>query len=83
MFDFKFEEPETYINPPVSDGDIRLVTLQVKVLCKWSDQIVSDYDEETGEIEYESGFVMEVLPNQKFVYKNQPNYLIAHTIPNV
>lgn len=58
-------------DPPVHDGDIRIVTLPVQCLFEWSDKIVIDYDEETGHTEYRSGFVMKVLPNQSFVYKEE------------
>jgi hypothetical protein len=66
---------------PLSDGDIRIVSLPVKVIIKWSDQIVADYDSETKEVlEYTEGFIMEVLPGQWFVYDEEPTVLVAKTI---
>jgi hypothetical protein len=44
---------------------------------EWSDEIVADYDAETGYTEYTSGYVMRVLPNQNFVYKGEDSIFIA------
>ena len=57
------------VNPPVGHGDMREVTLSVKVICEWSDKIIAEYDYENDVVlEYTSGYVMKVLPNQSFVY---------------
>lgn len=57
------------IDPPVSNGDMREVTLPVKVICEWSDEIIAEYDYENDVVlEYTSGYVMKVLPDQSFVY---------------
>lgn len=72
----KWEMPLHPQGTGISDGDIRIVNLPVKVIFEWSDEIVSDYDKETGHIDYTSGYIMKVLPEQGFVYENQDtNYL--------
>lgn len=63
--------------PPIMNGDLRVVTLPVKVVFEWSDKIVADYDSETGHTEYTSGYVMQVLPNQTFVYNNEMSTLLG------
>lgn len=66
--------------PGVSEGDVRVVVLPVKVLFGWSDNIVADEDEETGEVlETFSGYVMEVLPDQKFLYEGEDTQLLFNT----
>jgi len=64
----------------VGSGDIRVVNLPVRVVFEWSDEIVADYDEETGYTEYTSGYVMKVLPDQKFVYKGEDSIFIAQAM---
>jgi len=50
------------------------------VVFEWSDKIVADYDSETDTIlEYTSGYVMKVLPEQSFVYKDEKSTFIAST----
>jgi len=57
----------------VKVGDIAIVSLPVKVLFEWSNEIIDDYDDETNTItEYKSGYIMKVFPNQKFIYKDNP-----------
>lgn len=80
MEDFKWELPEQK-EKPVGDGDIRVVNLPVKVLFEWSDQIVADYDKETDTVlEYTSGYLMKVLPEQSFVYCGEESNFIANTL---
>jgi hypothetical protein len=56
------------------------VNLPVQVVFEWSDKIVADYDSETDTIlEYTSGYVMKVLPEQSFVYKDEKSTFIAST----
>jgi len=78
---FKWFEPK---DPRDDDrlmrGDVRLVDLTVKVLIQWSDKIIKDMDED-GNVEYTSGWVMEVLPHQKFVYNNHKTIFLAQTKP--
>jgi hypothetical protein len=65
---------------PVVEGDVRIVNLSVKVIFVWSDKIVADYDPETDTIiEYTSGYVMEVLPDQSFVYQEQESHHLFNT----
>jgi len=79
MEEFKWEVPEIK-EIPVDDGDLRIVNLPVKVIFEWSDKIISDYDSETDTIlEYTSGYVMKVLPEQSFVYKEEESTFIAST----
>lgn len=57
------------IDPPVGHGDMREAELMVKVVCEWSDEIIAEYDYENDVVlEYTSGYVMKVLPDQSFVY---------------
>lgn len=63
--------------PPPVNGEIAIVNLQVEVVFRHSDKIVSDYDEESGYIEYTSGMIMDILPNQSFVYKGESRYIKA------
>jgi len=61
-------------------GSICMVKLLVEVIFEWSDKIVADHDEESGETEYTSGWVMQVLPNQRFVHKGEECTLIAQAM---
>jgi len=82
MEEFKWELPERK-ERPVGDGDLRIVNLPVKVIFQWSDKIVADYDSETDTIlEYTSGYVMKVLPEQSFVYKDEDSTFIATKTSN-
>lgn len=68
----------------IGDGDLRIVALPVKVLFEWSDRIIADYDPETDTVlEYTSGYVMNVLPEQSFVYKDEESTFIASTFKEV
>jgi len=79
MEEFKWELPKIK-ERPVGDGDLRIVNLPVQVVFEWSDKIVADYDSETDTIlEYTSGYVMKVLPEQSFVYKDEKSTFIAST----
>ena len=70
--DFEWELPQPQGYDTVSTGDVRVVNLPVQVVFTWSDEIVADYDSETDEIlGYTSGYVMEVIPGQRFVYKGE------------
>lgn len=65
----------------IASGDIRIVNLPVKVLFEWSDKIVADYDSETDTVlEYTSGYVMKVMPNQQFVYRGEETTFIAQAM---
>ena len=65
----------------ISHGDIRIVNLPVQAVFVWSDKIIADFDSETGEVlEYTSGFVMEVLACQKFLYKGEDTTFLHQTI---
>jgi hypothetical protein len=52
-------------------GDVSIVNLDVKVLFEWSDNIVTDQDEDGNPLETISGYVMKVLPDQGFIYSGQ------------
>lgn len=79
--DFKWEVPQLQQRNIVGNGDIRIVNLPVQVVFEWSDKIVADYDSETDTVlEYMSGYVMKVLPNQQFVYKGEPTTFIAQVL---
>jgi hypothetical protein len=75
---YQWNTPQRQQYRVVASGDIRIVTLPVRCVFEWSDEIVADYDEETGHTEYTSGYVMKVLPNQNFVYKGEDSTFIAH-----
>jgi hypothetical protein len=70
MDEIKWEMPKTK-ERPVGENDLRVVNLPVRVIFKWSDKIVDDYDCDSGAVEYRSGYVMEVLGNQSFVYNEE------------
>lgn len=79
--EFNWEVPQLQQRNVVGSGDIRIVNLPVQVSFEWSDKIVADYDSETDTVlEHTSGYVMKVLPNQQFVYKDEPTTFIAHTL---
>jgi len=76
-----FEYSSNQNNDAIRNGDIRVVDLPVKVFFEWSDKIIVEYDHETNEvIEYTSGWVMKVIPGQKFVYKDQPTEYLGQSI---
>lgn len=52
-------------------GDVSIVNLDVKVFFEWSDNIVTDQDEEGNPLEITSGYIMNVLPDQSFIYNGQ------------
>ena len=79
--EFKWEVPQLQQHNVVGSGDIRIVNLPVQVVFEWSDKIVADYDSETDTVlEYTSGYVMKVLSNQQFVYKDEPTTFIAQAL---
>ena len=69
--EFEWSKRERPIDPNPRQGDYAIVNLPVKVWFDWSDKIVVDYDEDTGETEYASGYVMRVMDRQSFVYIGQ------------
>lgn len=78
--EFKYELPPTK-EKPVGDGDIRVVNLPVEVLFKHSDKIPVDYDSDTNTVlKYTSGYIMEVIPKQSFIYNNEKSIFIGQTI---
>lgn len=80
MSKFKWELPELNKDRPIEHGNIRRITLPVDVVCKWTDKIVDEYDDEKDEvISYKSGFIMEVIP-QSIVYKGQDTVFIGQSI---
>jgi hypothetical protein len=62
----------------IKHGDIRRVNLDVTTVFEWSDKIPTDWDENGEPTEFESGFVMKVLPNQSFVYNGQKTTFLAN-----
>lgn len=79
--EFKWEVPQLQQRNVVGSGDIRIVNLPVQVLFEWSDKIIADYDSETDTVlEYTSGYVMKVLPNQQFVHKGEETIFIAQAL---
>lgn len=79
--EFTWHQPLLQQHNVVGSGDLRVINLPVKVIFEWSDKIVADYDSETDTIlEYTSGYIMKVLPNQSFVYKNEESLFLAHVL---
>lgn len=79
--DYKFHIQKTINHDTISNGDIRVVSVPVKVLFEWSDKIVSDYDSETDTvIEYKSGFIMKIIPGQEFVFNDEPTIFMASAL---
>lgn len=76
MSEIKWELPQQK-ERPIGDGDLRIVNLPVQVLFEWSDKIMFDHDPETGHIEYTSGFVMKVLNEQSFVFKDEQSVFMG------
>jgi len=77
---YEFNAPKLRERKEISNGEIRVVNLPVHCLFEWSDEIVKEFDKETGKIEYASGFVMKVLNNQDFVYCGQETAFVAQSI---
>jgi hypothetical protein len=76
--EFKWELTRVKQRNDIQNGDLRIVNLPVKVIFEWSDKIVSDYDSETDTvIEYTSGYVMTIMPDQQFVYKGEESVFLA------
>ena len=64
--------------PVISNMDLRIVSLPVKAVFEHSDKIIADYDHETDTVlEYTSGYVMKVVPNQEFVYRGEESLFLA------
>jgi hypothetical protein len=80
MEEFDWKIPKG-VEKPVADGDLREVLLPVKTVFEWSDKIVKEYDYENDKVlEYTSGFVMKVVPDQEFIYNNEKSVFLASTI---
>lgn len=77
MENFKWEIPEKK-EMPVGDGDLRIVNLPVKCIFQWSDKIIADYDSETDTIlEYKSGYIMQVIHDQEFIFNDEKTIFIS------
>jgi hypothetical protein len=77
-----FDEPiyNPSIKPPVPPvhGEIAIVHLPVRVVFLWSDKIVEEVDENNNPVEYRSGFIMQHLSENTWVYDNQPRITEAY-----
>ncbi len=71
------------VAPPreVSDGDVRLVTIETQAVFRFTDKLVSEVDEDGNAIEYTSGWLMHI-PEQTIVYRGQESTFIATAMPN-
>lgn len=67
MPDFKWEELPPRTKRPLQENQLRSINVQVQCVTVWSDKIIEDRNEETGEITYTSGYIFEILPNQSFI----------------
>jgi len=73
---WKIDRPK--MDYPIRDNDLREVNLPVKVLFKWTDKIIDEYDYILEEvISYKSGYIMEVVPDQEFVYDGEDTRFIG------
>lgn len=78
--DFKFKWEEKSLTPTEpSHGDLCVATIPVKVIFEFSDKIVADVDEYNNPVEYKSGYIMRVLPDQSFVYQDEAVFILGHT----
>jgi len=77
---YKFSVPKMRERNEISNGEIRIVNLPVQCYFEWSDTIIASIDEQTGKLEYTSGFVMKVLNDQDFVYGGQETVFVAQTL---
>jgi len=66
------------VGPPIHN-EIAIVNIPVKVLFKFSDNIVVDVDDHDEPVEFTSGYIMHVLPNQKFVFNNHERQTVCFT----
>ncbi len=64
---YRMKDPN---DTPIGDNQIRTVLLPVEVIFKVKKDIPIDWDEDGNILETEDGFVMEVAPNQSFIYNN-------------
>ena len=62
------------------EGDWAEVNLRVHVIFKWSDKIVVDVDDFGEPLSYRSGYIMEVLPGQKFEYDDNKVMILGSAI---
>ena len=77
MKEFKWSElPDRIQGDPVR-GEIAMVSLNLKVAFTWSDKITEEYDEYNRPVSYRSGYIMEVLRQQKFVFHGEPRMTVA------
>lgn len=65
----------------VLQGDVRIVNLPVRVLFRWSDEIVDDVDDQGKPVSFKSGWVMDVIGNESFVYKGHDTIHLWNTVP--
>jgi hypothetical protein len=77
--EFKWATRNTPVLGEPRTGEIAEVTIPVKVIFEWSDKIVADVDEFNNPVEFRSGYIMKILPDQVLVYKDQKRLPIAFT----
>lgn len=73
-------ETRTSYDKEICQNDIREVNLDVKVVFKWSENIVDDIDESGNPVSYTSGFVMHILPGQRVVYNGEKTIFLAQAL---
>lgn len=66
--EFKWNSQGDFLSSIPEDGMVAEIMMPVKVMFEFSDKIVSDWDENNEPLEYTSGFIMKVLPDQSKVY---------------
>ena len=61
----------SYSKDRIRTGDVCRVKLDVEVRMEWSDKIPCDWDDEGNPTDYESGWLMVVLPTKPRVLGNE------------
>ena len=66
--EFNWYQPDRPKITEPTKNMIALVNLPVKVFFEWQAKIAADWDEDGNVLDYVSGYVMKVLPNQGVVF---------------
>lgn len=76
--EFEFEPLKPREKRGIHHGDLRLVDANVEGIFEWSDKIIDEYSEETGEvILYKSGFIIHIQ-SQQIIYEGQESIFLAN-----
>jgi len=75
---FYYKEWPMSDNSFIRDGDIRLVTIDARVVFEETDKIVADVDENDEPVEFKDGFLMHIL-DKTYVYRGEETVLIGQS----